>query len=257
MKPPITGTLEECMRHFSGRFLAERGHRAWLLRNDIAQLLGVGRRAGESWFTKFKLPSGENLVRLKLFLEFAGYKASDYHELESAMNDFARVVGLQIISVTEAANQLGINPQQVLAYILHGQDTSSERKETIRALVETHRAEVAKRTLVMKSKMAGLGFLAGQVEQEAASPESTRKSAGDRNHRTEEADLALPEVILLAQLVNAAAPLAERIASNEFSARDRQILRRLTQAGQSNLVFDLSNSLNRCCSEKARTLLGS
>jgi hypothetical protein len=55
----------------------------------------------------------------------------------------------------------------------------------------------------------------------------------------------------LAELLKQARPLAELVASEEYSPEDRKLLRELTRNGRSNEVFDLSNLLNRLCGERA------
>jgi hypothetical protein len=57
----------------------------------------------------------------------------------------------------------------------------------------------------------------------------------------------------VAQLVLAAIPPAARMVSDEFSADERQQLRELvkTEDQRSNGVFELSNLLNRLCSDTA------
>src|SRR5687767_1618342 len=57
----------------------------------------------------------------------------------------------------------------------------------------------------------------------------------------------------LAELINSALPLARHVASDEFTADEREQLRLFTpiQHGRSNAVFELSNLLGRLCSESA------
>jgi hypothetical protein len=248
-KVVFTGTTAECLRHFAARFWDGSTREIWQQRKAISEIFGLSSSAVNEWFSKGHLPVGENKVRLQSFLKLVGYEATDYVPLDPPLDDLAFVIVTRAATIDEVASVLMVRRDQVFEYLLRGGGLSAEREQTLRQFISARRQEWSERLMALKAKVEDLGFVT-----KAKAPESAAKPA-----ETNGGIATAPEVMLLAQLVNAAAPLAERVASDEFSADDRKLLRQLTRmaTGQSNHVFELSNSLNRCCGERARAQLDS
>jgi hypothetical protein len=266
-KPVFSGTVEECVKHFSQRMMADPQRLFWTKRNAIAAILGIKATTAKDWFTEFALPKGENAVRLRCFLELAGYQVAG-QPTHRQLAELAKMIGVRELSLHEASHHLSVKPDQVLEYLLRKGGIAPGRQAKLEELLETHRAGTLERTEKLIVEMQKFGLSAKVVrgsgqpvaEKPTVAVETVRLvEASNGSTKSHQIEISLPpaEVLLLAQLINAAVPLAERLASGEFSAKDRQALRQLTQTGHTNNVFELSNSLNRCCSERARAQLES
>ncbi len=251
----FTGKIEECLKHFSDLHLAGQGRETWLRRAAVVRLVGGDPKAAKRWFEEFTSPIGENLVKLRFFLKKCSIQP-EAPELKDEVRELEKMVAVGELTIQSVVHQVGAkNSDQVFGWLLKGQGISKLSLSKLEPLIEAHRQGTTEKLNKMLADMEQLGLVA------KAAPVSTplkNKEVSKPQSQTPPSETKLPpEVMLLAQLVNAAAPLAERLASSEFSAKDRQSLRQLTRVGNTNNVFGLSNSLNQCCGERARAQLES
>ena len=251
------GNIEECARHFGSQFLSGSSKRTFEVRKAIGPLLGLSELIGKRWFQELRIPGGENQLKMRAFLAAAGYELTDLPQTSPNIEQLGTAIGLGAISLAEVAERLGMGQSGVSTYLLRGRRPSSnERQETIAALAAEHAAERERRMTNLRNGLEDLGLVLTQQKNETAlKPSAPKPENGTPSTTGNLQSDSRPEIFLLAQLINAATPLATRVASEEFSARDRHILRQLTKVGPSHNVFELSNVLSECCGETARAQL--
>ncbi len=252
------GGIEECARHFGSQFLSGSSKRMFEVRNAIGPLLGLSELIGKWWFQELRIPNGENQLKMRMFLTAAGYELTDLPQTSPSIEQLGTAIGLGAISLAEVAERLGIRQNGVSTYLLRGrQPSSNERQETIATLAAEYAAERERRMTNLRNRLEDLGLVLTQQKTETttSTPSAPKPENGTPSTTGNLQSDSRPEILLLAQLINAATPLATRVASEEFSARDRHMLRQLTKVGLSHNVFELSNVLNECCGETARAQL--
>lgn len=241
MTKPFTGTTEECLKHFVGAHeINTMEEKEYKRRNAISHLLGINQATGYEWFSNFRMPKGENLLRLRYFLELNGYQLLERQGMPELIREFSEQIALGAMSLAEAAEYIGTTSDVILDVVMRRQGVSSQRETQVKELVELHQNKATERLREWQATMKSLGFAQPTTKTVAASlPQLSQLNDGQ-------------VIETLAHLVLATRPLAERVLSDDFSADDRRRLRELTANGRSNAVFDLSNLLNRLCGERAR-----
>lgn len=250
MRYGFRGTMEKCLEHFvaENKFNVPSGT-IFSKRNRICLLLGVGNNTGHAWFNKERLPLGEQALRLRVFLEFLGYTIMEREMLMPILSELSVQIALGTVSRKDVADYLGTTVDVVLDMISGRQGVSAQREETVKALLELHRSDTAQRKKEWLDVIAllDLAGIANDPQVAVHAMTTTMPTV-----RTKDAS---DSVAMLAHLLMAIKPLAERVDSDEFSAEDRKRLRELVRNGRSNLVFDLSNIFTRLCGERARNEL--
>ncbi len=249
----FTGTTQECLEHFSqGNRFNTPEREACKLRNAVSEFFGINHQTGYGWFSQFRLPTGENLLRLRFFLSLLGYEVVERNVVPKILREFSDMVCLRTLSFEEAAYLIGGTavPAVLLDVSFGRYGVSGEREEKITELVELYKKEATVKLEEWKTKIESFGlanFSAIKIVP-AQTPESSKEDS-----KPVLARLNGEVVKTLAHLILAIKPWAELLLSEEFSPEQRQQLRELTATnGRSNAVFEVSNALNRLCSERAR-----
>ena len=248
---PFMGTTEECLQHFvEAHEINNTDGKECKTRNGIANLFGITQPTAYNWFAKGSLPGGEKLLRLRYFLELLGYQPIEREGMPELIREFSNQISLRAISVQDAAQYIGTSTDIIVDVLMCRYGTSSQREEQIRELVQLHREEATQKLQEWQATLKMLG-----LDQPPA--EATPQPALVIPKKPTVACLNDDQVIkTLAYLILAAKPLAEYVLSDHFSAEERDALREKTVTnGRSNAVFELSNLLNRLCSERARKQL--
>lgn len=210
-------------------------------RRPLTEFTGAKVDTIREWFSGFHPPTGMYLVRIRYFLEAAGFQVKELDNLPRPVYALGKTVACGALDVEVAASALGHTTTHHLYKAFHGiYRPSLAVLGRMKDIAEKHRAETERR---MKELARMLDKSPDAAEPRTIPPilrpERAPTTAGDR------------ELVIhaLAGLVNAMLPLATRLVSDSFSAEDRKALHALT--GESN-IFKLSNALSRLCSETAR-----
>lgn len=239
----VEGTTERCLAHLAK---AIQGRDFFEKRKMIADFVGVGDEAVHRWFKNGALPVGEQLVRMRFYLEFLGYKVSELDELDVQVRNAARLFAFGIVSLSEIADLLGYvekSGTDSLLKIFRGtRGVSSEKIQQIQAFVELYEKQ-------LDGKRRGTVSVLTATSDDRRSEEAsiiTRPSL----RTVGEGHSTLIEA--LAAAVKAMLPLAEYVLSDSFTANERQRVREL--AGGDG-VSRLSLLLTKLSGEAARTAL--
>lgn len=267
----IKGSLEECLRHFSrehGTLLTRNRHYA---RRAVVALFGINGAAGHRWFDQNILPVGVNRCKLWYFLELIGYRITDPVLPHREQADLLVQLALSVVTPKMVATRLSIDSNTVLRWLNGDSVPMEENRDKLKAILYENKLKTEEKKIVWVNVLRDLdlplfgaitdggqtidvrGIPVGSSKPEPRSEPKTTLSAVSVAGRSVRDGWHGQEIEILAHLLLAAKPLADRILSDEFSAEDRRKLRELTATnGRSNGVFDLSNSLNRLCGERAR-----
>jgi hypothetical protein len=248
MSKGFHGTLEECVQHFVAANKFDSADRAmYIKRNRVCDLIGISYPTGLQWFSKMRLPIGENALRLRVFLQLLGYTVIDRRPQTPSLQELSLVVAFACIPIQDIADYIGGAYDVVLEMALGRQGISSQREEKLQVLLAGYKTEVERKKKEWLSVINELHLVGVAQESVTVAPTLPAKSSGHVN--------SSDPVEMLAHLLMVIKPLAERVASDECSPDDRKRLRELVRNGRSNLVFDLSNIFTRLCGERARNEL--
>ncbi|MFO0718988.1 MAG: hypothetical protein U0522_03105 [Candidatus Paceibacterota bacterium] len=129
----------------------------------------------------------------------------------------------------------------------------SEGLNRLRRFVERHDAERMKYRESWLVVFRRLGFMPNQATSAGTNTRSHPVLPGTP---VESASALLDHkaiVAMTANLILALHPLVSTVLSDDFTPEQRAELRQRTQHGRDSKLFELSNNLNRLCSERART----
>lgn len=226
------GDILACVDNY-GQWLREN----YDYRNTIAMVLEVSSLTIGRWFDKLVMPKGLNLLKLQLLLELSGYETTECQRINPKIHELAKLVALGVLTLEEAAKLIGVSDGYSLSRILSGKyGTSSKKMALVESAIERF-SEVGKRKL-QEWKTALMLIDDKEIKTQTEEP----KDALDHKAGLE----------ILTYQIKAMIPLVKWIASNEFNPEERRNLRELSANDRSNNVFELSNLLNRLCSETAR-----
>lgn len=257
---PKRGKTAECLEDFTksagiGNTGRGTGKDIYRIRNRICRLLGVASETGFAWFTKLILPSGENLLRLRFFLRFFGYQVEELEAIRKEVAGAAELVAFRVITIEEFAEVVQKPPRQALRPLMGQEGLSEQKLEKISKFCELYKSKLAEKKVEWKENLASVG-IASQLMSTGSTAAEEMQNVGisPATEKVPVPRLASSReftIKVLAGMIKSAIPLAELMASDDFSPEERQALRQLTSNGRSNGVFDLSNLLNRLCSETA------
>lgn len=193
-------------------------------------------------------PKGLPLIRLRIFLEILGYKVKEIKQLATkpSVYHLAEMLAFGTLTPDAAVTILQYScVQDVYRLVLRGMKSPiASRKKILEGLWEEQKSQVEQRRRELQEVIGVSPLL---LEREASIPIAfvpTKKKP------TQAVSLGRnTELETLGHLVLAALPLAEKIASNDFSEEDRKKLRQITGG---DAVYRLSNAMNQLCGEKAR-----
>lgn len=247
----IKGTTLQCIQHFRANVLesigAKRKDQKYAVRNTICDLLKVGHSAGHDWFDHSRLPYGVNLIKLRYFLECVGYKVSENQNLTPIVRFMFTQVALSVLKLEEITGATGVNPNTVLRWLTGKSEPLEEKEHEIIALTSTRTGAA--------DNASRAWFKVIEEELHLVSRSDVKVSA-----QPVSVDPVVPVgpsngimVTTLSHLLLAALPLAEQVLAHGSPAeRDRLRSETRIPSSHSNAVFELSNVLNRLCSERAR-----
>ncbi len=208
-------------------------------------MIGVSDTTGYHWFNKQTLPSGVNLLKLQYLLELIGYTIIERETLTKSLHELAIQLAIQALSPKDAAEYTNVSENSVMRWCAGKSNPVATMEVTLLELLELHATEAKEKKQQWQATLQELHF---------DSVQESNPSVQEFPLPKHEPNKALRRQVIeaLAQLILTAKPLAELILTDDFTPEERELLRQLTQVVRSNGVFDLSNLLNRLCSERAR-----
>lgn len=245
MTKPIKGKTEECLKHFSETRQEQLNKDRCGVRNRICALISIGESAGYRWFSKQILPSGVNLLKLQYFLELVGYSVIERDALPKLQRELANQLALLVMSTKDAAEYMGVTDDTILRWCTGRVAQLDQRESFLADLLGLRAKEHEERKQLWLETIHELHLASVQASMPMIQTTSVPK------HETN-GSVHGQMIETLAHLILAAKPLAEQILSDAYTPEEREQLRQKTQVVRSNGVFDLSNLLNRLCSERAR-----
>lgn len=256
MNLDFRGPTAQCWKHFvDAEFDGNK-------KAALAHFVGVKENgsAMRGWFTfkkgkPYTFPVGENLIRLRFFLDHTGYQVSEVQKLEAPIRDCGRLLAFRIIEIQDIIQALNFkvsngDPSHVLT-VLRGQNGfSAERLKKLKDFVEEFREFLPEK----QQKVPSLRYRGQKNTFTTPMQKPIQHTAPAREHKfaskapnvTDKKDL----IEGFAMVVKGLVPFARYLLSEACTPEDRDKLRQL--AGGDG-VFHLSNALNRLCGEQART----
>lgn len=192
-------------------------------------------------------PTGERLIKLWHVLEAAGLDSPELQLLTYPNRLCGQLLTFGCLSLKELQGVIGVQNHQAVLRMLRG-STPARWMNTPDELTERYWSQLEKaRQRIPKVAAAASGTQASERPVvPVASVTPVKSLAGDAL-----ADLSGDPTLLTAVLLSAASPLVRHLESDACTPQERSRLRDLM--GDSGM-FNLSTSLNRLCSERARNL---
>lgn len=227
------GTTRECLIH-----QGKQPTKLLFLKNAI-KFTGASRSSVDRWLSESwgNLPHGINLIRVQYLLEIVGYEVEELKNLNDNIYKLGKLLALRIADVDQVAQEVfGFSDLTYLYRTLRGnRGISGVDSVAISDLLLEKKDEIDKAVSHWRKE---LGITSGD-------PQKSEVSAVGK-----EGVLDKDQVIKsLAHMIQSMQPLAEAIASDDFTPEDRETLRDL--AGRFG-VFNLKNALVKLCGERAR-----
>lgn len=131
MSDLLSGTTAECSRDFLSRYKWEEVQRL------VAEFTKVERSTVRRWMAKDKLPIGEELIRLRVLLDLAGYTVSEFSTQHAVIQQLMRVIAFDLLTVEAIRVQLQYkNKQDIYRVVLRPNGLYPDRVYRLQRLVE-------------------------------------------------------------------------------------------------------------------------
>ncbi|MFA6536078.1 MAG: hypothetical protein WC250_03805 [Candidatus Paceibacterota bacterium] len=223
----ISGSVEFCFTELVSKHPLEIA--------KIVEFTGLHPNTVQNWIVTKRMPEGENLVRLRYFLDAHGCEVSELKGISPEVLELGRLVAFKVITFGEAAKVADYpNAHSLMRVLLGRSGVYPVRLKKIAEFLALKQAE-----LVQKIRVFTAGESSSAGEQVVPVFEANIHT--DLSH-----DLIISA---LAFQVQAILPLAQLVVSDGFTPEERNKLRELAGATS---IFKLANHLNRLCGEKAR-----
>ena len=200
------GTLPECVKDFAARMKGK-----FAFRNKICDFFGANKNSGHRWFEDLNMPVGTYLLKMRLLLELNGYEVAGIKSVDPALQEFGELIALEILSVEQARVHLKFSKiDSVLNSILGKTGVSEKKMQEFRNACSLYRASRQKK---LHEWQKNLVLLREEPAEMPIKPAPV-KTTGHLSHET--------ALRMLANMVRAAVPLAEWIASEAFTPEERR-----------------------------------
>lgn len=254
----MKGSTRDCFYHLL-QLLDKKKKLA--LAGVMANLFGISEKTVTDWFRKVSFPQGLNLIKVQHLLGLLGFEPDETRELSSAAAHLRPLLIYGVFTPELIGEMLGVKAESILR-IAKGNSGTRAGREEVMSVIYLRKSEVLdKKKEIWKEELDFLqlpslptvqkrladrdGFMPPRVDE--TQPYCSQGIQFPKLAQNPK-DLALN---LLAMQIIQILPLATRVASDEFSAADRDVLRKLVGSGK---IFELKNELVRLCGERARDL---
>ncbi|MCR4279901.1 MAG: hypothetical protein NUV82_00550 [Candidatus Komeilibacteria bacterium] len=135
----ISGSLMECYRHFFNTYLTSATHQNII--EDFVSFIGLKRDTLQNWISA--LPKGENLIRLKFYLIFQGYRITDSIPVSKVIKDACEILAIRIVKTEDFRDAIGYARTDDFLRVLGGRSGySEEKKARLKYLYESHLPQI-------------------------------------------------------------------------------------------------------------------
>ncbi|MFZ2049122.1 MAG: hypothetical protein WAV25_02415 [Minisyncoccia bacterium] len=241
MRSNKRGTTLECWNDYASR-LPQGTKNCVESREGLRSFLGVSFGAVRRYISNPKSLKGLSLVKMRYFLTALGYSVTDLESMPAAARKFGELVAYDVLSMSDATAILNYKDDHGVFRVLHGQSTEIADS---RLICMSEYASVHQKELDKRKKEWRQAWGINMEETALAAVESPVTKSAPTSHKKTGDD----DIIIFGGLVRALLPVASRLSSDDCTPEDRNNAR--SNAG-GQAVFQLSNALNRLCSETAR-----
>lgn len=217
----------------------------------FADLVGANLRGSVvKWFQGLYDPTGIYEIKARIILECLGYQFPEHRRMHPDIHTFAKHVGLNLCDYEHAAQMLDVNRDTMLRILSGRNNTSNSRVAIVSTYIQDHTNDL------VGAIDNVLTLLSVQTVPIVTQPQETTigvETSSDNECIEPIRDCGFnPGQVkdMAVGLVKALGPIAKLLASDTFSALDREEVR--TMVGR-YAIFDLKNDLIKLCGERART----
>jgi len=193
----------------------------------VMELTGALKGALRGWKTG-RLPIGEYLLRLRVFLKYVGYQVRELEEIGD-LYPVAEALVVYQLEVGDLASAVGLSDDSVMRVLLNKRGTSPAVRQAMKDWVKAKQGEAHIFSNRWTSLVQGVGLAVGVEETETS----------------EEKDQFIKSAVAALWGLEC---YTTRLETDEFSSKERQQFRDLARGD----VMKVANQLFRLCSETAR-----
>lgn len=185
----MRGTTAECLQHFLARVGDDKAE----VLKDFVRLKGEhSTRTIQRWRSGKQLPTGEKLLRLRVFLEVVGYEVAEMRtgELEDSALRVLWLIGLGALEIQEVLNSLEYShPSALFRILLAGGVPQTTPAYRLRMLARDTDGDLAAGLELWEKRVAPLRQLVGTT---ASEPPSLTPAKAKPTETAREQDCAEP-----------------------------------------------------------------
>lgn len=142
------GTTQECVANLAETYSVDQ------IKAPVAELCKVEPETAREWLLGRRLPVGEALLRLRIFLQLAGYRVSELDDLPKSVRTVAQMIALDVITLDEATKQLDYTqPQEVFRVVLRNSSMMGQRQRLLLKLAEEGQPELEKKLAMWQAHL--------------------------------------------------------------------------------------------------------
>lgn len=188
--------IQEAIRDYASRHNCLEGP------GLLAEFTGTSQATVFEWLRGERLPAGNSLIGLQVYLDSLGYELEEFRSLPDLAQTLARLLAFGVLTLEEVAEELNYQSvKDVQRILLQGKSMFQQRVNMLRRLVETHQDELLLRQQTWQEKFRTLWE--GQPDTQ------------QRNDRTGVVtQLSDSEVIKLATVLNSVVELESLLEDN-------------------------------------------
>ncbi len=138
----------QCLDKFSKTSgINEKDGHAYRKRNELSTLLGVNNQTGYELFSLKRMPGGERLFRLRLFLSLVGYPPAERENQREMVRDCADLVALKIVTVDQIHKHAKLAHSSIVRILGGRAGTTAEHFTLLQEIADSN-----KEVLLQKSQ---------------------------------------------------------------------------------------------------------
>lgn len=233
MERAIRGTTRECIKHMAATLSGDPAatHKALLLLEVYtARITNTIRK----WFSGQSLPRGIDLIRIRILLAELGYRVVELEKYQKSVRQIAELFAVHAVKLEEVRSFIRFSRNSTMNVLVGVQPVGKATEIRLQQLYETCRAHLPQTESVLVKTVDAL--------KQYFLPISEKPDEHDHI------------ISALSSQIRAMLPLVNLVASDGFTAAERERVREL--AGNDS-VFKLSNQLFALCGERARHAVSS
>jgi hypothetical protein len=137
-----------CLSHMASRFGVEG------CKPLLAEFCEVVESTVGMWLLKGTLPTGEGLIKQRVFLDLAGYRVNELQELPRKSRQLCQVIGFGMMTADEVKTELGYkNVQDLYRVLLRGQSMLPDKQHKMDQLLERSADELKRHRARWQAKI--------------------------------------------------------------------------------------------------------